>query len=144
MFRTPYRWLPRTIWPNLRSCWCDFTQGIRNLWRWLPVIWFDQDFDWCYTARILEIKLRRLADCMEHGHRIHGKRDAKQARVCAMLLKRLITDEYFDNAGYRPETWHTIPSARRNWIAQHAEKMAERDHRYLGMLLGKYLRNWWD
>ena len=144
MFRIPYRWLPRTFWPNLRSCWCDLTTGIRNLWRWLPVIWFDQDFDWYYTARIMEIKLRRLADCMEHGHHKHGERDAKQARTCAALLKRMMDGEYFANAGHRHDTWHTISLARRNWIAQHAGNMAEQDQRYLGILLGKYLRNWWD
>ena len=61
-----------------------------------------------------------------------------------MLLKRLIDDEYFDNAGYRPETWHTLPGPRRLQIIKHAQRMAKQDERYLGMLLGKYLRNWWD
>ena len=144
MFRVPYRWLPRTIWPNLHSCWYDFAQGIRNLWRWLPVIWFDDDSDWDYTAIILEIKLRRLADCMEHGYRTNGKRHARQARTCAALLKRLIADEYFDNAGYCRSTWPALPNARCRQIIEHAERMAQQDQRYLGMLLGKYLRNWWD
>jgi len=31
--------------------------GIRNLWRWFPVIWKDRDWDHGYLSRILEFKL---------------------------------------------------------------------------------------
>lgn len=144
MFRVPYLWLPRTIWPNLQSCWWDVVYGVRNLWRWLPVIWFDADFDWDHTAQILEIKLRRLADHMANGHHLRGARDAKQARTCAELLKRLQADDYFGNAGYDPKTWGSLPDYRQRQIAQHAKAMANQDQRYLGLLLGKYLCNWWD
>lgn len=144
MFRLPCRWLPRTIIPNLKSCYWDITNGVRNLYRWLPVIWFDSDFDWEDTARILEIKLRRLADCMEHGDHVNGVRDARRARTCAALLNRLQDDEYFRNAGYNPETWDRIPNKEGQRICKHADAMATQDQRYLGLLLGKYLRNWWD
>src|SRR4051812_6087456 len=117
MFIVPYRWLPRTIWTNIDSCWWDFRHGIHNLWRWLPVIWFDHDFDWAFTGLILEIKLRRLADCMENGYHLNGARDAKQARTCAALLKRLRDDDYFDNAGYDQQTWKSKPDHEQRRIA---------------------------
>ena len=144
MFRVPYRWMPRTFIANLRSCWLDIYCGVRNLWRWLPVIWFDADFDWMYTARIMEIKLRRLADCMESGYHLHGDRDARQARICAALLKRMMDDNYFENAGYNPNTWENLPDHACQRIVKHSELISMQDQRYLGLLIGKYLRNWWD
>lgn len=108
------------------------------------MIWFDADFDWSDTAKILEIKLRRLADCMEYGHHVNGKRDAKQARTCAALLKRLMDDNYFENAGHDFKTWPRKSDFERRRIAKHSHYMGNQDQRYLGLLLGKYLRNWWD
>ena len=144
MFRVPYRWLPRTVLPNLCSVASDISYGIYNLWRWLPVIWFDRDFDWAYLARITEIKFTRLSVCLEHGHHVNGPRQAKQALACAVLLRRLREDHYFQNAGYTPDGWKTLPTSRRDRIARHAERMAKTDQHYLGTLIGKHLTSFWD
>src|SRR5574337_1074694 len=137
MFRVPYRWLPRTMWPNLRSLVFDLRHGLYNLWRWLPVIWFDDDYDWDFLARIMEIKFRRLAVRLENGYTLNGPRLGKQARTCAVLLHRLQEERYFENAGYDPETWKAWTSDCAKWIATHAAYMGAQDQRYLGELIGK-------
>ena len=134
MFRIPYRW-SRAPLKNLAHCWWDFRNGIRNLWRWLPVIWFDCDWDWIASARILEIKLRRLADSM-NGRHVGDERRSQQARTCAALLKRMMADEYFENA--------EMFGRRDRWTALQSIKTAANDQRYFGLLMGKYFRNWWD
>jgi hypothetical protein len=137
MFRVPYRWLPSTILPNLQSCWWDIRDGVRNLWRWLPVIWFDCDWDWCYLAELMEVKLRRMAEHEERrGHHVTSLLDAKRQRVCAELLRRLREDDYFRNAERR--FGHT------GLAADFAMQQRRADQRYLGVLLGKYLTHWWD
>jgi len=144
MFRIPYRWLPRTIWPNLCSMGSDIRHGLSNLWRWLPIVWFDHDYDWADLAKIMEIKFRRLATCMKNGYHDDGPRLARHARVCAALLHRLQADQYFQNAGYDPKTWKTLSPTLQRQIAQHTHQMEVQDQRYLGLLIGKHLRRMWE
>lgn len=142
--RVPYRWLS-TIVRNLSSMWSDITQGISNIIRWIPVIWFDRDWDWSHLARVMEFKLSAMAKLEEtYGHHVGSKRDAQRMRVCVTLLKRLQADEYFENAGYRADQWPSLPTYRKTQIARHAQVMRKKDLRLLGSILGKYMTGWWD
>jgi len=114
-----YRWLPRTILPNLYLFAYDIYIGIRNIIRWTPVIWYDRDYDWAYLAGIMEYKLRRMSKLFkEHGHHVNSDRDALETLICAELLHRLIED---DNR--RQNDWYCKEFGRR---------------------LGKYMLHWWD
>ena len=47
----------------------DFLTGISNLWKWLPIIWKDRDWDKHYIMEIFIFKLKRNRDYMiNHGH----------------------------------------------------------------------------
>jgi hypothetical protein len=137
IFRVPYRWLPRTFWTNIRSCWIDVTHGIHNIIRWTPVIWFDADFDWSYLAVVMEYKLRRMSKVLGEGHHLHRERDAKQTLICAELLRRLQAEDYYENADRR------FPIRSKHWAA-HISMQEKQDQDYLAMMIRKYLRNWWD
>jgi hypothetical protein len=137
MFRVPYRWTTSTIWPNIRSCWWDMKNGVYNLWRWLPLIWFDADFDWEYLAEIMEFKLRNMAEHeTRYGHHVGSALDAERQRICAELLRRMREDAYHENAVRRFGN-NTI-------AAEFAIKHQRADQKYLGILLGKHLASWWD
>ena len=131
--RWPWQLRPHNIW-----------HGIKNIFRWLPIVWFDRDWDWTFLGEIMEYKLRRMADVELHGHHVTSLRDRKHQLICAELLRRMMADNYFDNAGYDPSIWPDLPAHRQVWIAKHSNEMAKQDQRYLGMMLGKYLMNWWD
>lgn len=137
MFRFPYRWTWGTVWRNLRFAHADISNGVRNLIRWAPVIWFDCDFDWSYLATMMEKKLRWSADLEERcGHHVGSKLDARQMRVCADILKRLMEDQYYENAVKRFGETTTA--------AKFSHEHSKSDQRYLGLILGKYLTHWWD
>jgi hypothetical protein len=127
IFRVPYRWLPRTIWPNIRSCFGDVYRGIKNFIRWTPVIWHDFDWDWSPLARIMEYKLRRMSKVFANGHLVGCEKDARRTLICAILLRRLFEDEYHNNGS--PKTAHL---------------RAKYDQEYCFKLMGKYLQRWWD
>jgi hypothetical protein len=136
VFRPPYRWLPRTIIPNLHSCWLDVYHGFRNIRRWLPILWFDSDFDWEFLARIMEAKLRWMAENTTHWHVAEADRSRRQMVVCSELLRRLREDAYLDNArrffGDQPEAYRA------------SRRQARNDMAYFGRIVGKYLTHWWD
>ena len=136
-FRVPYRWTARTVLSNLWWIITDITDGVRNVIRWAPVIWFDADFDWEYLATVMEYKLRRSAKLETTvGHHVGSKRDGQRMLICAEILKRLRADDYFDNAQKR---FGSTTLAAKVSQSQH-----EADQRYLGAVIGKYLTGWWD
>lgn len=78
-----------------------FTGGIKNIFRWIPVIWSDCDYDWLPLARIIEFKLRRMSKVHETGNHVGCENQAKRMLVCANLLKQLMEDKTHDNAEAR-------------------------------------------
>jgi hypothetical protein len=143
IFRVPYRWLPHTFYRNVRWIFTDIIGGLCNILHWIPVVWFDDDSDWQSLARVMQYKLQRMAEAELTSHHATATRDRKQKLICAELLRRMLTDEYFTNAGYDPETWDKLSSVCARQIVDHSQKMSDQDQRYLGLMLGKYLRNWW-
>lgn len=132
----PYRWRPRTIIPNLISAGYDIWYGIINIFRWIPVIWSDRDYDWAYLARIMEYKFQRMSKLLKNGHHILSERDSRRMLVCAELLKRLRTEEYL---------YHEvidIPVIPHN--AKKDDMIGKYYQEYLGTIIGKHLRSWWD
>ncbi len=122
-----------------------FLTGLCNVWRWTPVIWDDQDWDWQFLAKIMEYKLRRMAARFEQGkHHVGTIKEAKRMKVCAELLKRLQEDNYFENAGYSRLGWNYKSDAEKTRIVNHMMKMQKNDQAYLGKILGKFLCHWWD
>ncbi len=113
-----YRWTIRTIPWNIKWIFDDIVDGIYNMFRWIPVIWKDQDWDWLFLARIMEYKFRRMSKVFENGCHSNAYKDARRTLICAELLKRIIEDD-------KPE-------------------MNQFYQEYLGRLIGKYFLGWWD
>jgi len=81
--------------------------GVKNLINWIPVIWKDRWWDSHFIYPILHKKL----SIMEHnirydGHHLYREKDADQIKVCLLLLKRIMDDEYGESAFKRhDEKW---------------------------------------
>lgn len=136
MFRVPYRWLPRTVLPNIRHMWGDLRDGVWNVFRWLPVVWFDADYDWEFLAVIMEKKFERMAEALGNGVSMNREQYRRQLRICRFLVRRLREDEYFTNAEKRIGDGAIA--------AKFANKQRRADQQYLGTLIGKHLTKWWD
>lgn len=81
-----WRWRIR---PKIRGYYFNVYYGIRNLIRWLPIIWCDRDWDHVYLLKILEKKIGSMA----YSAKTYWCWDGadKQAKV----LERLHNDLYF-------------------------------------------------
>ena len=69
--------------------------GVKNLWKWLPIVWKDRDWDYRYLITVLEFKLKKQSEYI--GSRdIHtrAKRDSEVMMTCVRLLNRF-GDEYY-------------------------------------------------
>lgn len=129
----------RTWRRNIACIVTDIIEGIKNVIRWTPIIWYDVDYDCGSLCRIMEYKLRRMGRYFnEDGHLVNSHLNARRCLVCAELLRRINEDDL----------WHWQNAKVRFGDGEIAAKFSvqhERaDQAYLGLLLGKYLRHWWD
>jgi hypothetical protein len=73
----------------------QFFRRIRNLYRWFPIIWKDQDWDDHYIWEILKFKLTNQADYIgRYDRHTCAKRDAERMMLCVKLIDKVQTEYY--------------------------------------------------
>jgi hypothetical protein len=128
----PYRWTRKTIFKNLDHFFYTIRRGIKNVVRWTPVIWNDEDFDWCNLAWVMEWKMRQMSKHFsQHGVCVNREKVAKELLICAELLRRLREDEL---------SWEPITPLNVKRDNQRKREWEE----IVGQMIGKHLREWWD
>ena len=89
----------------------DFISGVKNLYKWLPIIWKDRDWDHFYIYQIIEFKLRGQAKYIGTKDRhTRAKEDARDMLICANLIAK-IKDGYYDGEymDYHESTFQFLP-----------------------------------
>jgi hypothetical protein len=73
----------------------QFFKRIYNLYRWLPIIWKDQDWDDHYIFEILKFKLKNQAEYIGyHDRHMSAKRDAEIMMLCVRLMNKVQHEWY--------------------------------------------------
>jgi hypothetical protein len=66
----------------------EFARGVKNLWKWFPVIWKDRDYDSYYIYELIRVKLQNQAKYIgDKDRHTEAKRDAERMRLVARLIK---------------------------------------------------------
>jgi hypothetical protein len=75
----------------------ELKRSIKNLWKWLPIIWKDRDWDHFYIYEIIEFKLRKQANYISTMDRhTRAQEDARDMLICAELINK-VKDGYYDS-----------------------------------------------
>lgn len=140
-------------WAAAREAYLDIYYGIRNVFRWLPVIWWDDDGDWSHLATIMEKKLKSMADCHRGSMRHIGwERTDRQLRTASELIRRVNNEHYYKNIMDREDWCPPIgPWKKQNSPGLFDKKnqkcydeyMSVQDLALFSELFRKYLRHWW-
>lgn len=70
-------------------------RGIKNLWKWLPLVWKDRDWDDYFILEALKFKLKNTADYFQEKQRFIGWEDeVRYIRICESLIQK-IQDEHY-------------------------------------------------
>lgn len=86
-----------------------FFKRFYNLYRWLPIIWQDQDWDTDYIWEVWKFKLKNQAEYLsKKGHHVDNERDAERIMTCVRLMKRIQEGYYL----HEPHTYH---ETKWNW-----------------------------
>jgi hypothetical protein len=93
------------IWWKIRRWWrweAKYTyrntkEGIKNIFRWFPIVWKDRDWDTHYIWEVFKFKLKNQAKYIGNRN-IHtsAKRDAEIMTLCVKLMDK-IQNEYYSS-----------------------------------------------
>lgn len=111
--------------------------GIKNLWKWFPIIWKDRDWDYYYIFQVLKFKLEKQAKHLgKRNWHESSKRDAEIMMTCVRLINKLQNEEYFE-AYYdsKPMNNEMINKC----LAQHSKAK-----RLLFRIMEEKIESWWD
>lgn len=147
--------------------------GIKNLIQWIPIIWNDRQWDYYYFYKILYYKLKFMEEFWKSDEPVSAKAEktAKQITIAKNLAKRLMENNYIDNAlmwheqkypDYLDKALNFEPYkdnlklyilVDKNPIdekksfekcCEHSDYMEKQDKEMLFDLLKKYVNRWWD
>lgn len=70
-------------------------ESIQQLFRWIPIIWKDRDWDSHYLYIIMKFKITKMRALIERCNVHVGHADEiRQMKICEQLLDRMIKDNY--------------------------------------------------
>lgn len=75
----------------------NIRNGIKNIFRWFPIIWKDRDWDHYYLFKMLHFKLNKMEKCLRDGCHLNADETADKIKICTHLITRIIDDEYYNN-----------------------------------------------
>lgn len=121
----------------------DFVNGIRNLWRWFPIIWKDRNWDQSYIYKIIAKKLEFQADYISRrDFHVEAKRDAERMRLVNKLIGFQLEDSYAtEYMDYHKIKHDFIPTDdTKKWYEMKDIQISERYDEYFAKYPRQYKR----
>ena len=97
---------PCDFWEHIGAIRCLFIdtpfrclkRGIRNLYRWFPVIWKTDSWDYCFLTELMDKQMSYMQKFFESDktHLLHARRVAKQIKWTRRLYDMWIDGYYID------------------------------------------------
>ena len=120
-----------------------FIYGIKNLWKWLPIIWKDRDWDQHYIYTILKTKLEFQAKHIyNRDWHTEAKRDVERMMVVIKLIERQQSDFYkTEHIDYHDIKFEFIPTDEtKKWFEIKDTMLSENYDEYFAKYPRQYKR----
>ena len=109
----------------------------KNLLRWIPVIWKDEQWVHYYIFEILKYKLIFTAEhTRKYGYHIDSDYEADRMILCVRLIEKIQKEEYMEELINDDDL-----TAEKIDTAYNKQKKARQ---ILFKLLDKHIEGWWD
>ena len=109
----------------------------KNLLRWIPIIWNDEQWDHYYIFEILKYKLIFTAEhTRKYGYHIDSDYEADRMMLCVRLIEKIQNEEYMEELINDDDL-----TAEKIDTAYNKQKKARQ---ILFKLLDKHIEGWWD
>ena len=137
--------------------------GIVNVFKWLPIVWRDRDWDYGYFDEMILFKLKQMEKYFRSEPHIieDWEKVADEIKETIDTFQRSIDDNYAEELGYvyEPFKFESIEGSglsrlvsnkteeekRKDYeIIKKAMQMQSRDRRRAFVLMARHSRGWWD
>lgn len=113
-------------------------KSIKKIWRWIPILWKDRDWDHYYIFEILKTKLEDVLKYTEkEGISYNREYDIQKLRTAIRLIDRVQNEYYLQK--YLDEA-DKLTDEDLNKALQQQKKA----HKLLFKFLDHNILNWWD
>ena len=86
---------------KIKELYYDIVNGIQAVWRWIPIIWKDRDWDYSYAEIILMHKTRMIKEYIDSRKFYIGyERDVQRMQLVESLLDKVSTN-YYENEMFK-------------------------------------------
>lgn len=127
------------LWWKIKNTICRPFYRFKIMYRWLPVLWQDHNWDYAYILYALQHKLEETRECLlesEYATKNARAQANKQLTIAINLLNRLDGRVYHSVGEF-----HRYGT--REW-AEHTAYLENQDWDLLFKTLRKHMRCWWD
>lgn len=111
----------------------NFAKGVKNLWKWFPVIWKDRDWDQTYIYTIIRTKLNFQSNYIhKFGNHVDAERDAERMRLVSRLIELQQDDFYhMEYMDYHDTKYDFIPTDEsKKWFTMEDTLISENFDEY--------------
>lgn len=154
---------------KIKDFYYSIKNGIKNIVKYLPIIWKDRDWDEYYIFSLLYHKFYYMEKLFRSDKVWSAKAldVADKLKIAKLLCKRIIDEDYLINAlipveqKYGESKWHFEPSSHkglnkmvfdgseeehkaRHKAYKHSDYMKKQDIDYLFKFMAKYIEEFWD
>ena len=144
-----------------------FGRYVVRSFQWIPVLWRDEDWDYCYLLYIMRFKLQKIEKCLsEDDMHVDSDKRARQVKVVLAHLDRYFdigkytidvdVDEYLGNSEFfsnLDEDGHSTTRSMRdkdpvlakkhNRIHEHQRILSNFHYKEFWRKLSRNLEGWW-
>lgn len=130
-----------------------YIRKIKKVIEWLPLIWRDEDWDFCYLLYLMRYKLQRMSKCIGDVKIISHTEDVVAELAKAdVLLRNVIEEDPDDEWNLHYNQWHigkemndrcNAENECHRDLALSAKRSATNWHK-LWKHLDKYAQGWWN
>lgn len=88
----------------------DVIQGFKNLWKWLPIVWKDRDWDDHFIFEALKFKIKNTANYLAKYDRYEGvEKNVRYMRICEKLIQHIQNNHYqMEYQDYLEDKMHVV------------------------------------
>ena len=117
----------------------NWYKRIKNIIRWIPVLWKDRDWDHYYIFEILKTKLKFQSEYIrKKGYHENAEHEANRMDLCIKLINRVQNEYYIDQL---------VENKREDFDESDIRKAFnkhDKAKRILFKLLENNIEKWWD
>ena len=114
-----------------------FIRRTKNLLRWLPIIWKDEQWDHYYILELLKHKLIFTAEhTRKFGYHTSSDYDADRMMLCVRLIEKIQNEAYMEELISDDKITQEKLDAAFN--------KQKKSRQLLFKLLDKHIEGWWD